>query len=492
MEILAIFSDLLNPRFPFPKSQHQIQEEKGLLMKDFIYISTLSLFISISGFSGTKKIDADALKITSVSQYTCVTRMGESDPNTRSNYFNLKATNHYYFEENTKPLVRAYDSYLYCHDIDQYGPEDKINIPRLELIPKVFNLWDQTDIRFSDTNGDGEMDINNLINNEMLAGWNVNARTNYFIPLKWPSYPGQETHATLGYMMKVFIDRNTGEGKCPTQEDYFSPDKTFQALRSFVGEDTEAIYIGVRQNEEITNFDGTTTGIPGDIILIKESDLKKIWFYYENNLAFKPDEVTSRQKTLYFFYPPAPDFQNPFIRRSYQSLYTVIDRNSIPGYFEEGGSAAQGLPSYEKKFGCIPIGTFLKSPPIMESDKGEGNRVPGEACKFDYDCSSFCCNKSIGACGNQMITEQETILCSKAPGETCLTREYCQKEKIKECKIIKRGTGSNGKLNCELKCFTIEEFGSCRNGICESPIPSPIPEFDSNNPDCSNAEELPL
>ncbi len=307
------------------------------------------------------------LRVTPINQYACVTRVGESDPNTRSNYFNLMATNHYYYDPRVKPPVGPPNAFVYCYDRDQYGPIDRITFPRLELVPKALSLWDKNDVRFSDTNGDGKMDINNLIDAEMALIYGVTVTTDYFVPFKWPVAPSisaegteggaEPTVSTLGYIMRVFIDPYSGNGKCPTQADYFGPDLTFQALRGVIGVDTEAVYIGAREKETLTNPDGTTTEIPPDIILIKESVLKEIWFYYENNLVVKPDDVTSTQQTIYFYYPPAPGYRDPYIRKSYQTLYTVRDRSAL-GATEASGdgetSAVQGLPTGDKRFGCIP------------------------------------------------------------------------------------------------------------------------------------------
>jgi hypothetical protein len=316
----------------------------------------------------TNPIFPGPLKITPINQYTCITRVGESDPNTRSNYFNLKATNHYYYDPRQVPPVGPPNAFVYCYDRDQYGPIDRITYPRLELVPKAFSLWDQNDIRFSDTNGDGNADINTLIDTEMQVKYGIEAKTNYFVPFKWPTAPsisaegtpeagGEAAISTLGYMMRVFIDPYTGVGKCPTQEDYFGADPTFQALRGVVGVDTEAIFIGSREKQTLYNPDGTTTEIPPDIILIKESLLKQIWFYIENNLIIKPDDVTSSQQTLYFYYPPAPGYIDPYVKKSYQELYTVRDRGSLGATAPTSGSTdtpVAGLPSYDKRFGCIP------------------------------------------------------------------------------------------------------------------------------------------
>jgi hypothetical protein len=211
------------------------------------------------------------------------------------------------------------------------------------------------------------MDINTLIDTEMLVIYGITAKTDYFVPFKWPVAPSiaaegteggaEPTVATLGYIMRVFVDPYTGNGKCPTQEDYFGPDVTFQALRGVVGVDTEAIYIGAREKEILTNPDGTITEIPADIILMKESELKRIWFYYENNLVVKPDDTTSTQQTIYFYYPPAPGYMDPYVRKSYQSLYTVRDRSALNATAAPADGATtevQGLPTGDKRFGCVP------------------------------------------------------------------------------------------------------------------------------------------
>ncbi len=328
----------------------------------------------------TNPVFPGPLKITPINQYTCITRVGESDPNTRSNYFNLKATNHYYFDPRQVPPVGPPNAFVYCYDRDQYGPIDRITYPRLELIPKALSLWDQNDIRFSDTNNNGNSDINDLIDAEMLVKYGIETKTNYFVPFTWPTAPtisaegsaegGEAQISKLGYIMRVFIDPTTGVGKCPTQGDYFGPDVTFQALRGVVGVDTEAIYIGAREKEVLYNPDGTVTEIPQDLILIKESILKQIWFYIENNLKVKPDETTSSQQTLYFYYPPAPGYMEPFVQKSYQKLYTVRDRGSL-GQTQsnetagggEGSTSIQGLPSYDKRFGCIPANISPKDIP---------------------------------------------------------------------------------------------------------------------------------
>jgi len=128
----------------------------------------------------------------------------------------------------------------------------------------------------------------------------------------------------------------------------------------------------------------------------------------------------------------------------------------------------------------------------MESEEIQGLRATGEVCKYDYDCASFCCDKSTGVCGVQIISEQETYLCSKAPGQTCVTKEFCRKENITSCYVVKTGTSVTGKQECALRCYNTPTFGDCRNGYCIAPSNPPVPAFNPTNPDCSTAIEPPI
>lgn len=120
-----------------------------------------------------------------------------------------------------------------------------------------------------------------------------------------------------------------------------------------------------------------------------------------------------------------------------------------------------------------------------------GNRGTGEACTSDYECSSLCCNQSTGTCGVHINTDTEQKLCSKAPGQQCVSREYCRKEHIPECFIVKTGTSLQGGQTCALRCYSVPTFGDCRNGVCIPPLPKPVPQFDPNNPNCEDAIDPP-
>lgn len=126
----------------------------------------------------------------------------------------------------------------------------------------------------------------------------------------------------------------------------------------------------------------------------------------------------------------------------------------------------------------------------IEETNATGNLGIGEVCSSDYQCTSLCCRN--GICAVHTSTEdEEPVLCSKSPGQTCAAKEWCRQDNVQECKIIKTGTDTQGNLTCALRCYNIPTFGECRNGICIPPAVPDVPVFDPQNPDCSNAEDPP-
>ncbi|MFZ8932733.1 MAG: hypothetical protein ACO2ZP_02370, partial [Bacteriovoracaceae bacterium] len=89
-------------------------------------------------------------------------------------------------------------------------------------------------------------------------------------------------------------------------------------------------------------------------------------------------------------------------------------------------------------------------------------------------------------------TNDEVVLCSKSPGQTCVTKEFCRLENIPTCFIVKTGQDPLGKQECALRCYNTPTFGTCRSGICIPPSVPSVPSFDPTNPDCSAAQEPPI
>jgi hypothetical protein len=129
----------------------------------------------------------------------------------------------------------------------------------------------------------------------------------------------------------------------------------------------------------------------------------------------------------------------------------------------------------------------------LEDTLSAGNLGIGQSCSTDYQCSSFCCNGSTGTCAVHINTSTEQVLCGKSPGQQCVAKEWCRKEDVPECMVVKTVRDPvSGKQQCALRCYNVPTFGECRNGICIPPVAKEIPPFDPANPDCSNAEDPPV
>lgn len=291
------------------------------------------------------------LKIMPSSLYTCIFRDGTQGNN---NTFENAARVHYMFASNaTPPPMPANNTFDICHDVNTLGAIDSPLYPRLELVPQHLALWDFSDIRFADANADGNPDINKILEDRLLSEYNEVRTVGLFGLLPWPNYPLATTNPNLGFIMQAFINPLSGRGFCPGQEEYngSTGDNIFRVLKEVVGVDTEGLFMSEREPIVIPNGDGTFNLAPNDFLMIREGQLKKIWFYFENNQHFVPDEVTSASKTIHFYWPP--DEVNPYVKKSSQRTYTV----RAPEDLGQGG-ATSGLNTSirppDKRFACIP------------------------------------------------------------------------------------------------------------------------------------------
>lgn len=128
----------------------------------------------------------------------------------------------------------------------------------------------------------------------------------------------------------------------------------------------------------------------------------------------------------------------------------------------------------------------------LEDVPGEGNLGIGQSCTSDYQCSSLCCNAATGSCGVHVNSNEQQVLCSKAPGQACVAKEWCRQENVPNCIKVRTGTTPTGQVTCALRCYNIPTFGDCINGTCQPPtIPDPDP-FDPNDPNnCDDAVDPP-
>jgi hypothetical protein len=127
-----------------------------------------------------------------------------------------------------------------------------------------------------------------------------------------------------------------------------------------------------------------------------------------------------------------------------------------------------------------------------EDLEGQGNFLVGQNCTSDLQCSTLCCNQSEGRCQVHSNSSVPPILCSKPSGQSCIAKEWCVKETVRECFIIKTGSNSVGESTCELRCYNRLKHGDCRNGTCTPPEPPQDPVFNPADPNrCDQAIDPP-
>lgn len=114
----------------------------------------------------------------------------------------------------------------------------------------------------------------------------------------------------------------------------------------------------------------------------------------------------------------------------------------------------------------------------LDTSSTQGNRIVGEACTTDLQCSTLCCNRTSGQCAPQNTLLSPPVLCSKPIGDTCISKEWCQKSTVIKCIVVKTGTDNLGNTTCRQHCYNTEEFGDCKNGVCVAPAQATIPTFD--------------
>lgn len=131
-------------------------------------------------------------------------------------------------------------------------------------------------------------------------------------------------------------------------------------------------------------------------------------------------------------------------------------------------------------------------PQCVEDVVNTGNLPIGTTCTSDYECASLCCNQSTGRCSTHDTVSQPQVTCNKAPGNFCVAKDWCRVENVRTCQIVQTGTDITGKTLCTLRCFNVPTNGSCINGICVSPVTPAVPNFNTQNPDCSKAVPPPM
>ncbi|OFZ52025.1 MAG: hypothetical protein A2381_05820 [Bdellovibrionales bacterium RIFOXYB1_FULL_37_110] len=319
--------------------------------------------------------DNSPLKIMHISQYSCIYMYGDNAAPSTTNPTDLYSGNmtrmYFYYPSNTLPEILSGSlRRVFCHDINRYGRQDAKPYPRLELIPNSLSLWDKSDLRLYDADNNTKLDINEQIQRRLLNEYNVSSTINIFQPFTYNSYIESTTESNAselkfksilqGYYMQPWIDSSSKLGYCPKQEQYHGSTAVFRILKELIGNDTEAIYFAKSDPKAYTDNNGLLVNVAGSTIIIRENVLKKIWFYYENNQKLIPNEIIAGQKTIMFYYPP--DFDNPLVEKSHQSLFTVF--NPTEDAQNTGDPRPNVLPP-NKMFGCVPS---LGDAPYLQSE----------------------------------------------------------------------------------------------------------------------------
>lgn len=304
------------------------------------------------------------LKNAPISQYSCIVRDFSTDSNTGDIYYDTAYRVHFYYHPRIPPNpIQPGISNLICHDIFSplYGTVDNELYPRLENIPGVFNLWDTSDPRFYDNNGNTILDVNDIIVQKTKNfGGSIAAGTNFFNSFAWPGTPeineeagNDSNNQSIGYFMSPWIDQTNYKSYCLTSTHYNSDNPLYKALRDIIQVDTEGLYIGEKAPEAVIDEQGNPSVGYKDYILIRESDLKQVWFYLNNGVPTSPTDDIVRDVAVYFYYPLNMD--SPFVKTSTQRIFRVRGANELSGVSEnvtENGSTS--YPSHDKKIGCIP------------------------------------------------------------------------------------------------------------------------------------------
>ena len=309
------------------------------------------------------------LKNAPITQYTCIQRPPSVDEETGDTYFDVAFRVHFYFLPRIPPQPIQPGSAMICHDYMNplYGAIDDILFPRLEEIPGIFNLWDNTDPRFYDNDGNGNDDVNDLIlqKAKYFGASNIPASTKFFVKFSGMATTEESTEAgsntsvaqSMGFYMFPWIDQSTFRSYCLNSTHYNSSNALFKAMRDIVGVDMEGLYVGAKAPETVFDRDNTAVSAPDDFILIRETDLKSVWFYMKNGVPTVPTDAVVSSVPVFFYYPL--NKASPFVKSSTQRIYQVKGANELATQkVETGGANSSGIssnyPPHDRKIGCIP------------------------------------------------------------------------------------------------------------------------------------------
>ncbi len=118
-----------------------------------------------------------------------------------------------------------------------------------------------------------------------------------------------------------------------------------------------------------------------------------------------------------------------------------------------------------------------------------GNQSTGDSCNSDFDCSSLCCDGSTNTCKDHVNNDFEQVLCSKVPNQSCVSKEFCRIEYVRQCYLI-RINDPNSALSCAKRCYSVPTFGDCVDGLCKPPVTPQEPAAPTTAADCTGDNVL--
>jgi hypothetical protein len=303
------------------------------------------------------------LRITGVSQYSCLVRSGEVD-GAGYNYYNDAIEKYFYYPRaNTPPTLPPGQNFTFCHDIIANGDNDSPLYPRLRNIDNYFSAWNETDLRFFDQDSNGILDANDQIKARLEdLGETISGDLNIFFELRWQNALVAETSSSgetttvlprLGFFMAPWTEETSQRGFCPTQVNYDGTNKIFNVLKEIVGVDTEALYLAQREPQTYLDKDGNSVTYQ-NIMFIRETVLDMIRFYTDSGTGqlVPADDITAQTETIMFFWPPNP--QAPLVKQSYQKIYTIRTPEELSTTPETPGVPRTTVRPADKRFACIP------------------------------------------------------------------------------------------------------------------------------------------
>ncbi|MES2529177.1 MAG: hypothetical protein V4598_18975 [Bdellovibrionota bacterium] len=123
----------------------------------------------------------------------------------------------------------------------------------------------------------------------------------------------------------------------------------------------------------------------------------------------------------------------------------------------------------------------------------QGNKPVGNSCASDLECSSLCCSSTNGQCAPHNTTLNPAVLCSKPVGAFCIAKEWCGKTPVTKCIVVSQPNDPvSGEARCTQSCYTVYEYGDCKNGACTPAVQPAIPVFNESDPNrCDGAVPAP-